>query len=203
MRLPDLLNRFHLLRHPTGGWGVAVRNRWSMAQAVNRMGWPGLVGLGLLVFSAAFYFSWLQPVQDRLETLRQEAVRGRGQNVAVSASQGPQSTADGVASFYLFFPRVSSVHDQLEKIYNAADRQSLKLDQGDYRPVRDSVGKLVRYQITLPVKGAYPQIRRFIGDVLSEIPSVALDNIQFERQKVGDATVDAKIKLVMYLEEGP
>jgi len=64
----------------------------------------------------------------------------------------------------------------------------------------DKVGKLVRYQMTLPVKGEYPQIRKFLTDLPGALPAVALENVQFERQKIADPNVEAKIRLVLYME---
>jgi hypothetical protein len=61
------------------------------------------------------------------------------------------------------------------------------------------VGRVMRYQVTLPVRGTYPQIRKFVDGALAQVPALSLDGIQFERRNIGDATVDAKIKFVVYL----
>ena len=60
----------------------------------------------------------------------------------------------------------------------------------------------MRYQFTLPVRGTYPQIRKFVDGALADVPALSLDSIQFERRKIGDATVDAKLKLVVFLGRG-
>ena len=51
----------------------------------------------------------------------------------------------------------------------------------------------------LPLKGEYQKIRKFLSDVRSEIPIVSLDQVEFERQKVGDSMVDAKVILAIFL----
>jgi len=53
------------------------------------------------------------------------------------------------------------------------------------------------------VTGQYPQIRKFLTDLPDTLPVVALENVQFERQKITDPNVAAKIKLVLYLEQAP
>ena len=53
--------------------------------------------------------------------------------------------------------------------------------------------------MTLPLKGEYPQIRRFLAALPAELPIVALENVQFERQKVADPNVEARIRLVLFL----
>jgi len=59
----------------------------------------------------------------------------------------------------------------------------------------------VHFQMTFPVKGNYPQIRKFLTALKVDIPSLSLQQVQFQRQKVGDAMVEANIKLVLYFLE--
>ena len=64
---------------------------------------------------------------------------------------------------------------------------------------RDKIGKLTRFQMSLPLSGEYPKIRSFLSDLRAEIPIVSLEQVQFERQKVGDQQVEAKVRLVIFL----
>jgi hypothetical protein len=162
------------------------------------LGWPGILGLGLLAFIAGFYFSTFRPEQMRLEDLRSE-VSKMEEKRARAAGEEPKTPSDKLNAFYGFFPPSDRIAGLLGKIFGAADKQALKLEQGEYRAVRDNVGRLTRYQVILPVKGTYPQVRKFVVGALAEVPNLSLDSIQFERQKVGDSMVEAKVKLVMYL----
>ncbi|MBK5104033.1 MAG: hypothetical protein JJE42_07275 [Burkholderiales bacterium] len=162
------------------------------------LGWPGTVGLGLLVAVGGFYVSTLAPQQLRIDELRQEHAHLR-QLAKQSADDAPKGPAEKLAAFYAFFPPSKELPDLLQKVYGAAKRQSLVLEHGEYRALKDSVGGLTRYQFTLPLRGTYPQIRKFVDEALAEIPALSLDSIQFERRKIGDATVDAKLKMVVFL----
>jgi hypothetical protein len=55
--------------------------------------------------------------------------------------------------------------------------------------------------MTLPVKGTYPQIRKYLAALIADMPALSLQQVQFKRQKVGDPFVDADIRLVLYLLE--
>ena len=57
----------------------------------------------------------------------------------------------------------------------------------------------MRFQMVLPVKGEYRQIRRFLAALPAEIPIIALEDVQFSRQNVGDSTVEARIRMALYL----
>jgi hypothetical protein len=168
-----------------------------IVSGVESLGWPGILGLGLFVFVTAFYFSTFRPEQARLGEIQAEVsklVESR-----TRAVEAPKSSGEKLTAFYQFFPPTGHIADLLGKIYAAADKQSLQLDHGEYKAVGDTVGRLTNYQITLPVKGTYPQIRKFVAAALAEVPNLSLDSIQFERQKVGEPTVEAKVKLVLYL----
>jgi hypothetical protein len=80
-----------------------------------------------------------------------------------------------------------------------AESHGLSLDQGEYSAVPDKTAKLVCFQITLPVKGEYLKIRKFLAALPTELPIIALENVQFQRQKIADPVVEAKIRLVLYL----
>jgi Tfp pilus assembly protein PilO len=165
------------------------------------LGWPGMLGLALLVAIGGFYVSTLAPQQLRIDDLRKETMQLR-QRAKQTNSDVPRAPAEKLAAFYGFFPPSKDLPDLLGKVFDAAKRQSLVLEHGEYRALKDSVGGLLRYQFTLPVRGTYPQIRKFVDVALAEVPALSLDSIQFERRKIGDATVDAKLKLVVFLGAG-
>jgi hypothetical protein len=163
------------------------------------LGLQGILGLGLLVFIGGFYFSTLYPEQRRLDDLRQEIAKARSERSARSDAEGPKTPMDRLAAFYGAFPRPNDLPDLLQKVFAAAKRQTLNLEQGEYRVIRNNAGGLTQFQLTLPVRGSYPQIRKFVDRALIDVPTLSLDSIQFERQKVGDVSVDAKVKLIVYL----
>ena len=175
----------------------------SFNRGAARLGLPGVLGLGLLVFIGGFYFSTIYPEQLRLADLRQEIAQARSERSARADTEGPKTPADRLAAFYGAFPRPTDLPDLLQKVFAAATRQTLKLEQGDYRVTRDNAGGLTQFQLSLPVRGSYPQIRKFVDAALIDVPTLSLDSIHFERQKVGDAAVDAKVKLIVFLGQRP
>jgi hypothetical protein len=52
------------------------------------------------------------------------------------------------------------------------------------------------------VKGSYAAIWQFAMAALRTIPFASLDEITFRRDAIGDATVDARLKLTLYLRDG-
>lgn len=173
----------------------------TVANGAESLGWPGILGLGLLALVCGFYLSTLRSDQSRLDELREQIAKAREQGAAAPSGDAgaPAAPADRLAAFYGFFPRPADLPDLLQKVFAAAKGQGLRLEHGEYRVLRDNAGALTQFQITLPVRGTYPQIRKFVDGAMAEVATLSLDRIQFERQKVGDAQLDAKVRLAVYL----
>jgi hypothetical protein len=173
------------------------RYRWLASRAVGALGLRGLIGLGCLAAAALAYPFVLVPMSADLAKARDEAntlqqARGKG-------AGKPSDTDVPLETFYRFFPPAASAPDLLDKLYSSASRRAIVLDQAEYRLTRERDGKLSRYQITLPVRATYPQLRGFVEDVLAQIPSAALEGIGFRRDAISAESVDAQIRFVVYL----
>lgn len=167
----------------------------------SRLSWPWVAVMGLLIFSIGIFFSLIKPTQHELDTLRlhllslQKQVTDTAQNPVMPAST---TLPTKLAVFYHYFPDEKSLPDCLEIILGVAEKDKVVLTEGDYHITRDKVGKLQRYQIRLPINGSYLDIRKFLSTVLSDLPASSLDNVKFERQKIGDSGVAATIELTLY-----
>ena len=96
------------------------------------------------------------------------------------------------------FPPQNAIPDELERLFRLAEAQQLQLLQGDYRLEKQSE-LLQVYRVTLPLRGSYPQVRAFVAAALNDMPYLSLDAIRFERQRVGDANVETRVKFSLFL----
>lgn len=176
--------------------------RWLMRRTPVLLGWPGVAGIGLLTACAAFYFSTIQQASEKLASTRysvlaiQDELKQAGHRP--DANRPPE---EQLAQFYRLFPQDKELPQCMEKIFVSAQSHGIELEQGEYKMARDKEGGLVRFQMTFPVKGNYPQIRKYLTALKADIPTLSLQQVQFKRQKVGDAMVEANIVLVLYLME--
>lgn len=177
--------------------------RCLMRRAPILLGWPGVAAIGLLTACSAFYFSTIQQAQEKLASTRlsvlalqdQLKLAGQGQN----ANQ--RTPEEQIAQFYRLFPQNRDLPQCMEKIFVSARSQGIGLEQGEYKVTRDKEGGLVRFQMTFPVKGDYPRIRKYLTALMADIPTLSLQQVKFKRQNVGDAMVEANINLVLFLLE--
>lgn len=181
--------------------------RWVKRRGLGLLGWPGVAGIGLLSICPAFYFSAILPMQERLASTRnsvialQEQVKHAGRNGQGASQRTPEEQLD---EFYRMFPEGRNMPEYLEKIFSSAQKQGISLDQGEYKVTSDQKGNLVSFQMTLPIKGEYPQIRKYLAALLADIPVLSLQQVQFKRRKVDNSLVEANVRLVLYfLEQRP
>ena len=175
--------------------------RWKIRQWQPLLGLAGVFAIAMLIVCFAFYLSTIRPMQARLEVAQRKATSVSASEVNVSAkADGIGDTpSEQLAVFYQFFPDEKNSPQWLAQMIAVAEKSGLELNEGDYEITQDKVGKMMRYKITLPVQGTYPQIRKFLVSLNKEVPVMALEDVQFERKDVADSAVQAKIKLVLYL----
>jgi len=174
----------------------SVSRRW-----LRILGKPGVLAIGILVVFPPFYLSAIVPAQERMEEARRSTLSLREQ-ILHAGSIGREPAAQ-LAEFYRIFPEERYSPQWLEKLVALAEKHGLSLNEGEYKATRGKAGRLMRLQMMLPVKGEYPQIRSFLSAMPAEIPIVALESVQFSRQSVAEPTVEARIRLALYLEQEP
>ncbi len=176
--------------------------RWHMRRWAGQLTWSWMAAGAVLAFCTGFYLSVVHPARSNVDALQsrllalQEEVRATEH---ADAKLTQLATPRQLVAFYKYFPPERNIPDLIEKISGVAARNKLVLRQAEYQVVSDKAGKLLMYQITLPVKGAYPNLRGFIENVLSEIPVASLDNVKFERQKIGDEALVSTVQLTLHL----
>lgn len=175
---------------------LPILNYW-----VKRLGWLVLTGVALICAAIVFYVAFLRPAEQRLHALERDVTQvGSVQHRSVWRPNSPRVAQ---LNFYHTLSPEKSVPDFLEKIFDAAYENELILDQGQFKRVQAPEGvTFSQYQMVLPVTGSYAEIRKFVNKVLQEIPSAALDDINFSREDVKTPEVEAKTRFTVYLKVG-
>jgi len=159
------------------------------------IGRPGILGLGLAAFALGWWLSVVEPARERLAGLRAQAARAApSTRAAVAASPGTD-----VERFFELLPPAASLPDLAGALNSAAVKEAVRLDKADGKMGR-AEGRLVRYEFTLPIRGDYAGIRRFLAGVLNTMPFLALDAVSVSRQRSDSGAVEAQIKLTFFLD---
>ena len=159
-----------------------------------------LAVIALLLFPAILFFTTLRPAQQEAERLRREH-RAALINLKAASDARPRSVPDQISGFYASLPDAGKKQSEaLAQLARIAQETGVTYAQGSYQLTRVDGTRMVRYEINLPVVGGYAQVRAFLARTLNDMPYVALTQVGFERPKIADARIEARVKLVLYLK---
>ena len=168
-----------------------------LRRAGHRAGWLGLAGAALGLLALAEVLTVARPAAQEAADLEAQVLRMREspRSRREIGGAGAEDAASQLEAFERFFPPPSEVNRVVAEIHEAAKQEKLALERGEYRLAEEQGLNLLRYQITLPVKGNYASIRGFLRRVLREMPSVSLDGVSLQRQNAGEEAIEAQIRL--------
>ena len=181
----------------------AMRVKSELTRWGRQLTWSWLAALFLLAACVVFYLSIVAPASHALADLKQSLDTMQHDEAhlkEVSRDVVRTSPTGQLDAFYQKFPAESEVPDTLEKMIKLAQKKGLNPKQASYRMVRNNPGELLSYQIALPIKGAYPSIMTYAFELLATIPNLSLDNVSFQRQKIGDDVIEATLKMTLYIK---
>lgn len=179
--------------------------RWQ----IGRLGNLGKIGFGLAVAAGIYYVlavvpqeTALQKLKDRAVTLQAQAASKKSSSDGTGSETGQKMSSDqALQVFYDFFPRIDSSPFWIRELVRLAKKHGVELTSSDYRLVNEQDGRLARYEMILPVKGRYPQIRAFIADTLETVPTIAISGITMKRENTNADRLDARLEVSLYLNK--
>ena len=157
----------------------------------------------LLLLAALAAMLWLMP-QRALQADRQKvALRLASLPAHVQGQAAPQSANQNLLRFYEALGEKRHAEQQVKTLFGLAAKANLSLSQGEYKSAFDRNARLHTYQVTLPVKGCYRDVWQFGMLALGAIPFASLDEMSFKRDSIGEAQVEARLRLTLYLADNP
>ena len=178
------------------------RIQWLARRQLARLGRQGIAGLALAVVAGLIFVAGVIPQKTKLAELRAQAQSARDFAREQGVSGDAQRVRTQLERFYTLLPERSSAPDWLDKIYAAARAQSVRLERGEYKLTPARNGRMAGYEISLPVRGNYVQVRAFVSQVLDDVPAAALDEIALKRDDRGKPEVEASLRFTLFLGEG-
>ncbi|MEN9706025.1 MAG: hypothetical protein RLZZ393_1904 [Pseudomonadota bacterium] len=163
-------------------------------QVLRSAGLPLVAGACLVVAAAGILGLRTLPTRAAIAALDG---RLQQQVAAARALPAPAKAAKAQA-----LPLRDQAPQVVERIMREAVAAEVDLASAKYEFVAARDGMLARYAMTFPVHASYPKLRRFIDKVLAGEPSVAIESLRIERKSIGVKTVDAELRLSLFLGEG-
>lgn len=172
---------------------------WQVA----RLGSVGKIGVGIFAAAMVFFLAAVLPQNSTVSELKERADTMQV-NVSAQDGSGPEKRIGGdqaLQIFYDFFPRVDSSPFWVRELVRIAKKNGVEMNSSDYRLVHENNARLTRYEMILPIRGKYPQIRSFIADSLQDIPALAIAGMAIKRENVQTEQLDVRLEINLFLDE--
>ena len=166
---------------------------------------PIVLAASILVLALAGGLAWTLHAVWAMERAQEKYAAQAKQKPQAAATPAPApapaQAPDNLAAFYGALGERGSAEQQVKTLFALAAKSGLVLRQGEYKAGYDRNAQVYTYQVNLPVKGSYGAIWQFAMAALRAIPFASLDEITFHRDAIGDATVEARLRLTLYLRD--
>jgi len=181
--------------------GIVARARFGLAAT----GWPGIAGL-LLLLAAAVGQLVLVP-QQRSAAAAAQAEAGRRHDAYARLAGGGQAggkvtAGEALAQFRERLKPEKQADELMETIQRDAQKAGLAPAGTEYKWQRQPELKLAEVRIAMPLKAGYAPLRAFLKDVLADVPGLALEQCDLQRDNIGSTSVDARLRFVLFLKVG-
>lgn len=175
--------------------------RWQAA----RLGNMGKIGAGLLVVAGIFFIGAVQPEKNTLAALKERAETLKMQLQSeksgdIPAAERILTNDQALQAFYEFFPRFDSSPFWVRELVRVA-QNGVEINSSDFRLTFERDWRLSRYEIILPVRGRYSQIRAFMADALETVPAMAITGFAIKRDNVQSTQLEVRFEMSLYLNE--
>jgi hypothetical protein len=157
---------------------------------LDRIGFAGAAAIGLLALSLAFSNFVVRPLEGRNSLLVERFSKsGRKAEAAVPGEK--------VAAVYQYLTKEETTTDWLAKLHGIGTATGVQLRSANYKSL-PAEGRIVRFEIVLPVSGSYGQIRDFLKRSTAEIPVMSVDQLTLKRQDKG-GLLSAEMRLTLHM----
>ena len=160
-----------------------------MKQIIDRIGMAGVAAIGLL--AAALFFSnfMVRPLEERNALLKQSTA-AKGNTAAPSGEK--------VAAVYAYLQKEEATTDWLAKLHGIGTATGIQMRSASYS-TKPAEGRIVRYEIVLPVAGSYAQIRDFLKRAQAEIPVMSIDQVTLKKDEKKGGAIHAEMRLTLHM----
>ena len=168
-----------------------VQLRVWAARIRQQLGWAGLAGIALLIASTIW------------GTIAWQVHRTPLPDESFSALPESSTSAQRPAAAVLELPRQADVALLLTQIQQTVVAQGLAWPTADYKLQSATDTAPAALEVRCNLKGSYPKVRMAIAQLLRGVPGLTIRDLSMSRLNIDVADVDAKLTLVVFLQDEP
>lgn len=164
-------------------------------------GWPGALGAVAVCAALAGGAIWLPALEHDSESLVAEVEAAELRAMRQSARRHQQArTPPSPQRFRDAFPSARDRQERLAALIALAAEHGLEPKRTELRLSRDPELDMLRYSVSMPLVGPYPQLRAFIEAAQARDPALGLDRLRLRRASAKDTTVESELGWTFYMQ---
>lgn len=163
------------------------------------LGPAGLAGLALLAAAVGAHWVLVHDAREEAVALGTEVQHLRARRLAQAGTEPVVAPAQALERFQARFPARAALAENLGAIERLAREHRVALSSGEYRLFDEAAPGLARYELRLPLKGAWRDVVRLIAAVLNGLPHASLDELAIKRESRAAGAVEAQVRLSLHL----
>jgi len=171
-----------------------------LRDAIQRFGWPGVVGLLLCLLAAAVGLLAAPQMAAGNREFAAETER-LAHPVAAPAGRAPgprYDAADPASALVGQLPPADGFGAFVDALQAQAAAHGVAIDRTEYRIQPVLGNRALRSQLVLPAHGTYPQLRAWLEATLHDFPSSSLQELALRRTGDGSAALEARVVIAFY-----
>ncbi len=163
------------------------------ARALECLSWLGIAGIALTTVGAI----WLGSAWDAHQKLaRAVTVRDTALQPRVEAPRPPP-----IQPVRPRLTKLGEAHRLPAGLALAARSSGLGWPAADYRIIEATPDRMATLEVRCTLKGPYPNLRRFLAQVLNNLPGATIRELQMSRPSSEAHDVDARLVLQVFLDD--
>lgn len=171
---------------------MTAQIKWLVYRLAESLSLIAKLAFTLLAVVLLGYVLVYRPQQQNLASLTAT------QNSKASTVQTIISPTADLGAYTAQFPNLPTRAAKINSLIEIAKQQNLLLDEVTYKSEVNDGQPLNRYQVVFSVFAPYPEVHHFLSSILTQMPYVAVDSLNFSRESVQDDVVEARIQLTFY-----
>ena len=170
---------------------LAQMFKWSLYRINNRMSRVAWLAVSLLVLAIFAYCLMVYPQINKLQALKIQSSQA-------AQLHAPINQVNELDNYVKRFPALTQRASKVDDLMALVAQHRLQLDEVSYKTEANNDALLSRYMLTFSVFASYPEIHQLLNDILTQMPFVAIESLQLNRDSVLDEMVEARIQLIFY-----
>lgn len=176
---------------------------WLVGRIIQQLGALGLLGVSMVIASVLLFGLKITSANEALVIAEQHLNKKTIEAEQPSSQQKIAQKKPEDFDFYSVFPNTSDLSTTLQTFKSTASKNRLALNQGNYKFTLISKNEtklqdIVKYEIKLPLTGSYIEIRTFVNEILLQLPTLALSDVQLTRDSSISPTIDANLTFIFF-----